>query len=127
MIYLVISIGIILIVFSYFQEKKSKTLFREIYEEEKVKPPIRLVNNTYEEIEYHNELAEMKEQIAILQNNNTENKAKQENIAKRIDYVDEPLMEHLEDSHSEPEESFLDALANEAGVRKGDLLSLKKP
>ncbi len=135
MIYLVISIGLLLIVFSYFQEKKSKTLFKEIFEEEKSKPPIRLVNNTYEEIEYQHEITEMKERIAKLQRQNIGIVSKQKSIVKYNDSIDDDCVQEMEEMSvatngsfdvDKQEESFLDTLASESGVRKGDLLLLKK-
>lgn len=77
----------------------------------------------------------MKERIAKLQRQNIGIVSKQKSIVKYNDSIDDDCVQEMEEMSvatngsfdvDKQEESFLDTLASESGVRKGDLLLLKK-
>jgi len=133
MIYFLIIIGLGLILFSVYLKKKEKKDFAEILNNVTDDKVVKVVNNTYEEIEMKTEVKEMKEKINILMKSNSEivELQKQTIELKRLlaDIYNETDNNSSDTRKINAEilkPNFLDSLADETGLGKGDLLLLEK-
>ena len=133
MIYFLIIIGLGLILFSVYLKKKEKKGFAEILSNVSVDKVVKVVNNTYEEIEIKNDVEEMKGKINILMKSKNEivELQKQNIEIKRLladiyNATDNKSVNNTKINTEILKPNFLDSLADETGLGKGDLLLLEK-